>query len=258
MLLVKAAMPILFLMRKEERGKISVTPKTEGSHDCTCTYLLCRRLLSPETKWKAKQDPRLMTALLLFSPGGITTLIVAFLGDFEVPLLLIAELMSFGEFENSFFSSFSTVKCYMLTFYSAHYEFRDTEMTGVLLHILLWFFQLKKCLPKPSHCHAAMRCLLEKRLWEPSSCPTRGSLTASRGSTAFVPAPPDLYLCVWPPCHVLAGSSWGKMAGAAIPVQDLPVNKAWTGSWQLVWGPWGRDVHLLPNLGHNRAKHGHQ
>lgn len=77
-----------------------------------------------------------MTALLLFSPGGITTLIVAFLGDFEVPLLLIAELMSFGEFENSLFSSFPTVKCYMLTFYSAHYEFRDIEMTGISLHIL--------------------------------------------------------------------------------------------------------------------------
>lgn len=102
-----------------------------------CTYLLCRRLFSAETKWKAKQDLLLMTALLLFSPGGITTLTVAFLGDFEVPLLLIAELMSFGEFENSLFSSFSTAKWYMLTFYSAHYEFRDTEMTGVSLHILL-------------------------------------------------------------------------------------------------------------------------
>lgn len=114
---------------------------------------------SPETKWKAKQDPRLMTALLLFSPGGITTLIVAFLGDFEVPLLLIAELMSFGEFENSLFSSFSTVKCYMLTFYSAHYKFRDTEMTGVSLHILERIFSAEKYLPKPSHCHIAMRCL---------------------------------------------------------------------------------------------------
>lgn len=209
---------------------MSVTPKTEGSHDCTCTHLLCRRLLSPETKWKAKQDPRLMTALLLFSPGGITTLIVVFLGDFEVPLLLIAELMSFEEFENSLFSSFSTVKCYMLTFYSAHYEFRDTEMTGVLLHILPWFSQLKNAYPNPA---TATRHLLEKCLWEPSSCPTRGS-------TAFVPAPPDFYLCVWLLCHVLAGSSWGKMFGAAIPVQDLPLNKAWTGSWQLVWDPWGK------------------
>lgn len=170
---------------------MSVTPKTEGSHDCTCTHLLCRGLLSPETKWKAKQDPRLMTALLLFSPGGITTLIVVFLGDFEVPLLLIAELMSFEEFENSLFSSFSTVKCYMLTFYSAHYEFRDTEMTGVLLHILPWFSQLKNAYPNPA---TATRHLLEKCLWEPSSCPTRGS-------TAFVPAPPDFYLCVWLLCH---------------------------------------------------------
>lgn len=118
-------------------------------------------------------------------------------------------------------------------------------------------FSAEKYLPKPSHCHIAMRCLLEKSLWEPSSCPTRGNLTASRCSTAFGPAPPDFYLCVCSPCHVLAGSSWGKMAGAAIPVQDLPLNKAWTGSWQLVWDPWGRDVHLLPNLGHNRAKHGH-
>lgn len=75
-----------------------------------------------------------MTALLVFSPRGITTLIVAFLGDFEV--LLIAELMSFGEFENSLFSSFPTVKCYMLTFYSAHYEFRDTKVTGISLQIL--------------------------------------------------------------------------------------------------------------------------
>lgn len=37
MLLVKAATPILFLTRKEERGKLSATPRTEGSHDCTCT-----------------------------------------------------------------------------------------------------------------------------------------------------------------------------------------------------------------------------
>lgn len=91
-----------------------------------------------------------MTALLLFSPGGITTLIVAFLGDFEVPLLLIAELMSFGEFENSLFSSFPTVKCYMLTFYSAHYEFRDKEMTGISLHILPWFSQLKNAYSNPA------------------------------------------------------------------------------------------------------------
>lgn len=84
-----------------------------------------------------------MTALLLFSPVGITTLIVAFLGDFEVPLLLIAELVSFGEFENSFFSSIPTVKCYMLMFYSAHYEFRDIELTGISLHNLPQFSQLE-------------------------------------------------------------------------------------------------------------------
>lgn len=114
------------------------------------TYLLYGRLLSPETKWKAKQDPRLMTALSLFSPGGVTTLSAAFLGDFEVPLLLIAELMSFWEFENSLFSSFPTVKCYMLTFYSAHNEFRDIEMTGISLHILLWFSQLKNAYLNPT------------------------------------------------------------------------------------------------------------
>lgn len=127
-----------------------MTSKTQASPNCTCTYSLYGQPLSPETKWKAKQDPCLMTALLLFSPGGITTLIVAFLGDFEVPLLLIAELVSFGEFENSLFSSFPTVKCYMLTFYSAHYEFRDTEMTDISLQTLLCFSQLKNAYSNPA------------------------------------------------------------------------------------------------------------
>lgn len=199
-----------------------------------------------------------MTALLLFSPGGITTLIVAFLGDFEVPLLLIAELMSFGKFENSLFSSFSTVKCYNVNVLFCTLWIQRYRNDWHFAPHLAMIFSAKKCLPKPSHWHAARRCLLEKCLWEPNSCPTRGSLAASRCSTALVPAAPDFCLSVWSLCPALAGSSWGKMAGAAMPVQDLPQNKAWTGSWQLVWDPWGRDVHLLPNLGHNRAKHGHQ
>lgn len=233
-----------------------VVDKRESLRDvqwsCICNYLQHGRVFSPETKWKEKQDPHLMTALLLFSPKGITTLIAAFLGDFEVPLLLIAELMSFGGFENNLFSSFPTVKCYMLAFYSTHYEFTDREMTGISFHILSQFSQLTNacCNPAQSPCH-------RRGIQE---APFESSPSLAHRSPKPIPSSGPT-----PACNPHARLWWhktqrnsGKVPTGIVPVQGLLLNEEGAKLWCLARHPWSSAFACLWSLGHSRAKREYQ
>jgi len=214
---VQAALLVLFPGVVDKRERLQ-----DVQWSCICNYLQHGRVFSPETKWKEKQDPHLMTALLLFSPEGITTLIAAFLGDFEVPLLLIAELMSFGGFENNLFSSFPTVKCYMLAFYSTHYEFTDREMTCISFHILSQFSQLTNacCNPAQSPCH---RSGIQEVPFESNRFPAHISPKCIPTSGPTPACNPKARLW-W---HQTQSNS-GKVPAATIPMQGLPLNEGGT------------------------------
>lgn len=153
-LLVKAALAILFPTGVDTRRE------REGLCGIQDLGKLCRSLFAvwkrdwPRNKVEGKARSTSYDNCIAFLPcRHCTTLTVALLGDFEVPLLLIAELVSFGEFENSLFSSFPTVKCYMLTFHSTDDEFRYRNDWHFVPHPAV-IFSAKRHLFEPRHCHS--------------------------------------------------------------------------------------------------------